>query len=270
MCSAIATTASTDQRFWLDAHASRTQIRQWTDRTGVKALYDMVVMYQRETLQARLCQSGCGWTRVLLIKRGNSLMSLSVHDATEGFDLSLEYDAALGSDTTARCVLGHLQRLLEEIARAEPDTALSGRPMLSSWDEAQVLALGRPSVLAETDPRDLATRFEAIAGAKARHTAIVEPATGRNLEFAQLDRMANGIARRLAAGGVEARLVVPIALPRCAKQIAAVLKLGAAFALLDLNQPGEYPAKLMRQVKACVLVADPASPLAAKGVPMMP
>lgn len=255
------------------AHASQTQIRQWSGRTGADALFDTVVMYQRDTIQARLRQNGCGWTEVRLIEQGQAPMSLSVHDAAEGFGLSLEYDAAQVPEATAHRVLGHLQRLLEEIGRAEPDTALSALPMLTPDEEAQVLALGRPPALGQADPRDIAARFEAIAAAKGRHIGVVEAATGRSLDFAQLDRLANGIAWRLADAGADAGQVVAIALPRSAEQIAAmlaVLKLGAAFTQLDLDQPQDYLRKLMDQAGARILIADPDTALAEERVTVVP
>lgn len=250
------------------AHASQTQIRRWAGRTGAEALYDTVVMYQQDSLQARLHRRGCAWTGVRLIEQGRSLMSLSVHDGADGMGLSLEYDAGRLSDRTARQVLCHLQRLLQEIARARPDTALAALPMLSPEDEAQVLDLGRPAVGADPGPCDLATRFETIAAARGDHVAIAEAATGRSLTYLQLDRMANGIAWRLSAEGVDPGSIVGIALPRSAEQIAAmlaVLKLGAAFTLLDLDQPQDYLRKLVRQVEARVLIADPAMSLAETG-----
>ncbi|MDX3434231.1 amino acid adenylation domain-containing protein [Streptomyces sp. ME01-18a] len=84
--------------------------------------------------------------------------------------------------------------------------------------------------------------FAAQAHARPWHIALLAP--DARVSYGELDARAEEFARRLAAAGIQQGHLVPILLPRSVDLIVtllAVLKLGAAYALLDADWP---PARL--------------------------
>ncbi|MFG2375675.1 amino acid adenylation domain-containing protein [Streptomyces sp. NPDC048504] len=82
----------------------------------------------------------------------------------------------------------------------------------------------------------------------------------RTVSYGLLDRASDAYAVRLAALGVRPGDLVPVRLPRGAELVAAVLavlKLGAAYALVDLAWPPSRIADVLEQLDARLLVDSP-------------
>lgn len=98
--------------------------------------------------------------------------------------------------------------------------------------------------------------------------ALVHP--GGRLTYRELDALADAWAAELSGHGVRPGVLVPVHLPRSARQIAAllaVLKCGAGYAALDRRWPDARLAQVLGQLAAPVVVSDvPATELA--GVPV--
>ncbi|GLZ38109.1 amino acid adenylation domain-containing protein [Actinokineospora sp. NBRC 105648] len=101
-----------------------------------------------------------------------------------------------------------------------------------------------------------------VVAAHARSTphraAVVDG--DRVLDYAKLDRVADGWAARLQAAGVRPGERVAILLPRRADAVVAllaVLKTGAAYALLDPTWPAERVAEMTADLDARLVVTAP-------------
>ncbi|MFI2710818.1 amino acid adenylation domain-containing protein [Micromonospora sp. NPDC018662] len=107
-----------------------------------------------------------------------------------------------------------------------------------------------------------------IAAARPHARAVV--AGDRVLTYGDLDRLADGWAARLSGRGLGPGDLVPVLLPRGADLVAAllaVLKTGAAYALLDPTWPGGRIADVVGQLGARLVVAGPGA-AGVDGVPV--
>src|SRR4051794_14791771 len=101
-------------------------------------------------------------------------------------------------------------------------------------------------------------RFEQLAREQPGATAVVTH--DETLTYAQLDALANAMAARLLAAGVERERVVGICLPRRLDVLVAILgvmKAGGASLPLDLAQPLERRRFMLADAGASVLVTVP-------------
>lgn len=100
--------------------------------------------------------------------------------------------------------------------------------------------------------------FAAQARAQPRRTALIARYT--RMSYGELDARAEELADRLAAAGVEQGHVVPILMPRSVDLVVtllAVLKLGAAYALLDPDWPLTRLDAVVGQLRPPLVVARP-------------
>jgi amino acid adenylation domain-containing protein len=124
-------------------------------------------------------------------------------------------------------------------AAANPDARVSDLPLLPAEERVWVLDRWNGTDVEIPAGVCIHHRFEAAARAHPDAPAVLEG--GARVTYAELDRRADGIARRLRALGVGPESRVGVCLPRCSDLYAAllgVMKAGGAYVPLD---PG-YPA----------------------------
>jgi amino acid adenylation domain-containing protein len=100
--------------------------------------------------------------------------------------------------------------------------------------------------------------FAAQARARPRRIALI--AGNTRVSYGELDDRAERLAGRLAAAGVGQDHLVPILMPRSVDLVAtllAVLKLGAAYALLDPDWPPARLDAVVEQLRPPLVVAPP-------------
>ena len=88
------------------------------------------------------------------------------------------------------------------------------------------------------------------------------------ISYADLDRRANRLAHRLAAGGAGPERVVALLLPRSAEIVVAqlaVLKAGAAYVPVDPDYPAERIEAMLADARPCLVLDDPAEVANAAG-----
>ncbi|MFF5176361.1 amino acid adenylation domain-containing protein [Micromonospora sp. NPDC000089] len=105
---------------------------------------------------------------------------------------------------------------------------------------------------------------EAVARqVRLRPTAVALVYRGQRVDYATLDAAANAYAAALQAAGVRPRTIVPVLLPRTPRLVAvllAVLKCGAAYAVLDRRWPPERINQVADLAQAAVMVAEVETP----------
>ncbi|WP_280721380.1 non-ribosomal peptide synthetase [Kitasatospora sp. MAA4] len=164
--------------------------------------------------------------------------------------------ATYSADETA----DHLARFLRllDALTARPEAALAEAGLLApeellklaEWnDTARALPAATLPELVEAQvartPEATAVRFE-----------------GEQLDFAELNRRANQLARLLAARGAGPGRIVAVALPRSIELVVAllaVLKSGAAYAPLDLDHPAGRLAAILEDTDPVAVVTDTAA-----------
>ncbi len=255
----------TTQELRPHVHADLGDIRRWIGAPGNAPLFDTILMVARGSLEARLRAAGKlgAGQSIRLLEEGGAAATLAVYDDPEIL-IELEFDPARLPPARAETALRQVLRLLEALSAASPDTPLGALAMLDPAEEAALARLAEPAAPVRPGAPCLATRFETVARRQPGAPALVDAASGETLDYGTLDALANGMAARLAAGGIGAGDLVALALPRGADHVIAllaVLKVGAAFLPLDPDQAPELLAGLMAGAGARAVIAPPASPL---------
>ncbi|WP_392958672.1 amino acid adenylation domain-containing protein [Streptomyces sp. LN245] len=139
-----------------------------------------------------------------------------------------------------------------------PDDVLSNpslRGVAKGVDVLQSNAVWTAGVAGESPGEGLHDVFAAQACARPRRTALI--ARNARVSYGELDARAEELADRLAAAGVGRGHVVPILMHRSVDLVAtllAVLKLGAAYALLDPDWPPTRLDAVVEQLRPPLVV----------------
>ncbi|WP_206795720.1 non-ribosomal peptide synthase/polyketide synthase [Amycolatopsis sp. MtRt-6] len=182
-----------------------------------------------------------------------------VGDALEG---SLEYNTDLFDTRTAVALGEHLTVLLTAIA-TDAQRTVGELPLLAGDEKHRLLTEWNATAL-DVPETTITELFESQAQRGPDETALV--AGDIALSFAELNAMANRLARHLVTLGAGPERVVALALPRTADAIVAflaVLKAGAVYLPIDPALPAERKELLLRDAGAH-LVLGPADIAAAK------
>ncbi|MFE6049557.1 amino acid adenylation domain-containing protein [Kitasatospora sp. NPDC056446] len=170
----------------------------------------------------------------------------------------LNYRADLYPEERARALLDRLGLLVGH-AVERPDTPVGRLPLLTEEERVRIDRAAAPAPVA-TPPGTLVDLFEAQAA-----RTPDAPAVGcgdERLTFAELNTAANRLARRLVARGAAPERPVVMALPRTAGAVVtllAILKSGAVYAPVDLEQPAERIAAVFTDLRPHLVVTTGAA-----------
>lgn len=180
-------------------------------------------------------------------------LALEAMERTEGLRLSVTYRTDLFRPDTAARLLGHVRTLLIGAA-ADPDSRLGDLPLLTDAEQEQLTAWSRGPAR-PADPRSLVDLVEEQVDRTPDGVAL---ACGEEqLTYAELNRRANRLARRLRAAGVERDRLVGIFLDRSVEQVVAVLavlKAGGAFLPLEPSLPEQRLRLLVEHARPTVVL----------------
>jgi amino acid adenylation domain-containing protein len=171
-------------------------------------------------------------------------LTLFVSEHEEELVATLEYNTDLFLPETIERMLRHLRVLLEGVV-AEPRRAVGELPLLTEPERALLLGEWARSQEMAAPPRRQCIHhpFEAQAARTPEKTALVYE--GEEVSYAELNRRADTLARRLRWLGVGPEVRVGIYQERGVGMVVsllAVLKAGGAYVPLD----PEYPAERVR------------------------
>ncbi|WP_449066393.1 non-ribosomal peptide synthetase, partial [Planomonospora algeriensis] len=168
--------------------------------------------------------------------------------------LRLDHRSDVFPPDEAGRLLDRLVRLLETVA-ADPDVPLTRLDLLTDGERALVLA--PPEREAFPPEGSVVSAFAAQAARTPDAEAVV--ADGESLTYAELDRRAARLARRLAALGVRAETPVAVLLDRSAEVAVATLAIaraGGAYVPLHHGHPPGRMSWVMADTGAPVLITD--------------
>jgi amino acid adenylation domain-containing protein len=242
-------------------HASLTDIRRWCGLTGTVSMFDSMVMFERNSLEQTMRQRGKGWEnrRVTLREEGALPVTLAVY-ADRRMLIALEYAPSSIPAQKAGALLTHFVELLASFAKSEPGTPLEHLTMLPRWEEAALLAKGRPERKLPPALPCLATRYEQAALAYGGRAALSMVGHGAGLTHTALDARANGLAHALVAHGAGPGVIVAICLDRSPEFIVAMLatlKAGAAFLPIDPSYPAAVIAHMLADSGTRLMISAP-------------
>jgi amino acid adenylation domain-containing protein len=183
-------------------------------------------------------------------------LSLVLAATPQGLRGALNYGTDLFERGTVERMIGHLARVLEQVA-ADADVRLSRLELLGDAERALVLEEWNRTAGEYPADRCIHELFEAQA-ARAPDAVAVE-LEGETLSYGALNERANRLAHHLAGLGVRPETRVGICLERGTEMIVsvlAVLKAGGAYVPLDPAYPAERLAFVLADAAVPVLVTQ--------------
>ncbi|MGW4875636.1 non-ribosomal peptide synthase/polyketide synthase [Streptomyces sp. NPDC004262] len=174
-----------------------------------------------------------------------------------GCALTVEYNTDLFDARTIARLARHLHRLLEGLADG-PDRTLSELPMLSDDEQRTLVDAWNPPALPSraTGDATLADLFRAQAALTPDRTAVVSGPD--RLDYAELDRRSDRLARLFAGRGAGPESLVALCLPRDADLVTvlwAVLKCGAGYLPIDPAYPADRVRFMLGDARPALVVA---------------
>ncbi|XRQ14395.1 amino acid adenylation domain-containing protein [Actinomadura welshii] len=158
--------------------------------------------------------------------------------------LRIDHDAARLDAATAEAIAGRLTAVLETLA-ADPARPVAALEPPSEGERARAVLAGEPV-------RPAAPTLHGMVAARAAAApdaaAVIGDGPDATLTYAELDRRAGAVARRLRERGTRPGDIVAVAVPRSPELIVALLgtlKAGAAYLPLDPDLPEERRAHML-------------------------
>jgi amino acid adenylation domain-containing protein len=185
---------------------------------------------------------------------GSSAISLSVEPCGDTYNLWFDVNADVAASSNAQRLAQHLQTLLEAAVR-DPERPLSHLPLLAPLETKSLLAACSGPIMAFPAERACHAEFEMRARDTPNAVALVFGST--RVSYADLNRSANWLARRLRAVGAKRGKRVGICLERSPEMVIAVLavlKSGAAYVPLDPTYPQARLRTMLEDADSVVLV----------------
>ncbi|MEV6835684.1 non-ribosomal peptide synthase/polyketide synthase [Streptomyces sp. NPDC051133] len=178
-------------------------------------------------------------------------------DAAGGCALTVEYSTGLFEAATVARLARHLHRLLEGMADG-PNRTLAELPMLSQEEQRTLVdSWNPPARHARQTGRDtLPELFQAQVARTPDRTAVTCGSV--RLDYAEVNRRANRLARLLVARGAGPEDLVALCLPRSADLLPvlwAVLKSGAGYLPVDPGYPAERIRYMLADARPALVVA---------------
>ncbi|MBV9109450.1 MAG: AMP-binding protein, partial [Gemmatimonadetes bacterium] len=183
-------------------------------------------------------------------------LSLTLRETAQGLRGGLIYSTDLFERGTADRMLGHLERVLEQVA-ADADVRLSRLDLLGPAERALVLEGWNDTAAEYPAERCI---HELVEAQSARTPNAVAAVFGDDsLTYRELNERANRLAHHLASLGAGPEARVGICLERSLEMVVAmlaVLKAGAAYLPLDPSYPADRLSYMLEDSGAPLLVTQ--------------
>jgi amino acid adenylation domain-containing protein len=183
----------------------------------------------------------------------------------DGFRGYLEYSADLLDEPTVRAMARHFEAAVGAMVDA-PMLPVAELRLSPLPEQASRLSVCTETAVRFPPAMPVHRRVEAIAATAPQRPAVSDGASA--LDYGELNRRANRLARLLVARGVQPGCLVVLLLERSVELVVAalaVLKTGAAYVPLDPAYPPERIGLLMRRALAPVALTTTAHRAAAPG-----
>lgn len=236
-------------------HTALTEIRGWSDIPSSAPLFETLVSFQEPSWDAALRSQGGAWIHREFSVRNQTTQPLALDAyAGEGLRFTLSADPARYTTPAVGRLLDSLSHLLRGLA-GDAGQPLSEVPILSPAERKRILEDWNLTH-AEYEDDVCVHHLVEEAGASAPDSLAVSDGR-RRVTYAELDREATLLARRLLACGVARGATVGVCLEssvELAIAFLAVWKTGAAYVPLDPDYPADRIRFLIRDADLRVIV----------------
>jgi amino acid adenylation domain-containing protein len=187
---------------------------------------------------------------------GEYEFALEVRESAAGCELAFKYDDAVFERSRVARTLQHYLALLEGVMR-DPTRPLRAYSLLDAAEREQILVQWNDT---NTDgPRDATVQVAFERQARATPEAIAVLHEGQRLDYGDLNRRANRVARHLRQHGVGPDVLVATCLSRSVEMVVAllgILKAGGAYLPLDPDYPRERLDYMLRDATPRVVLTQ--------------
>ncbi|HET6492370.1 MAG TPA: AMP-binding protein, partial [Burkholderiales bacterium] len=237
-------------------HTPLVKVQGWSDVARGTPLFDSILVFENQTLDARLRAQGGAWGERRFSVYGQANVPLVFNAwGDDELLLRLDYSRRRFADHAIARMCGHLQTLLAAMA-AHPQARLKDLPLLTEAERQQAVS-GWNQALCYPKGACLHERFERQAALTPEAVALVYE--GQHVRYAQLNRRANRIAHRLRELGVQPDQLVGLRAERGIEMvigILGILKSGGAYLPLDPTYPKERVAFMLEDSRVTILVTQ--------------
>jgi amino acid adenylation domain-containing protein len=240
-------------------HTPLVQVRSWSEVPRGEPLFESIVVFDNQSLDAQLRAPGGAWSRRHFEYRGQTNFPLTVIAyADRELLLQIEYTRRRFADDAVARMLGHLQILLEGITD-RPRARLKELPLLTDAERHQLQVEWNAMAADYSREQCVHALFEVQVARTPERTAVKAGAMA--LSYAELEARANRLAQVLRSRGVGRGERVGLCVERGAEMLAAVLgilKAGAAYVPLDPLFPQERLRFMAEDAQLALLVSTSA------------
>jgi amino acid adenylation domain-containing protein len=231
------------------------QVQGWSEVGRGAPLFESLVAFENYRVE-RSTQGGNGSLRIgatRSVEQNSYPLSLVVTPAAE-FLLEISFLRGLFDRKTILRMLDHLQVMLESIIK-EPEQRLADVSLLTEAERRQLLSEWNGTRAEFPHDKCLHELFEEQAARQPDSPAVVFES--HQLSYAELNRRANQLGRRLRALGVGPETLIGICVERgieMAIGVLGALKAGGAYLPLDPTYPEERLRYMLADARVGVLL----------------
>jgi aspartate racemase len=183
-------------------------------------------------------------------------MTLALTDSTDSLEVIIEFNTDLFEMATIERTLGHFRCMVEAII-ADPDTPVSGLPLLTAPERRRLLNEWNGPITPYPQHKSIHQLFEEQVALTP--DAVALEFENQQLTYVELNRRANQLAHYLRRMGIREESAVGIMMERGLEMIVSllgVLKAGGAYVPLDPEYPPERLAFMLTDAGVRVLLSQ--------------
>jgi amino acid adenylation domain-containing protein len=238
-------------------HTPLDKVQRWSNVPAGRPLFESILVFENFDLTSLLRSQGGYWTNreFHLFQQTNYPVTLAVYGGTE-LCLKIGFDRGRLNDATAGRMLGHLQTLLEAIAK-EPQQLLRDLPLLTPTEGHELLVECNRT---EADyPRDWCIHELFEAQVEQTPNAVAVVFEDQHLTYRELNNRSNRVAHYLRKLGVGPGVLVGLSLDQSLERIVGlfgVLKAGGAYVPIDPAYPATRLAFMLNDANTPVVLTQ--------------